>query len=89
MNRKHHLARHDRELTLVTRDYSYYQQGYKDGFDHGRLHGLFEGRAIGQEKAFEIWEEVGFIEGIALFWRNVAERQEGGQISSGKKVTAR
>jgi primary-amine oxidase len=68
---------------------SYYEQGYKDGFDHGRLHGLFEGRAIGQEKAYEIWEEVGFMEGMALFWQSVATKQAEGQSSSGKKVTSR
>jgi hypothetical protein len=51
---------------------------------------LFEGRAIGQEKAYEIWEEVGFMEGMALFWQTVAAKQAaGGQALGSKKVTSR
>jgi hypothetical protein len=51
---------------------SFFNQGYKDGFDHGRLHGLFEGRELGKEKAFEIWEELGYYEGWAgLFLKNL------------------
>lgn len=46
----------------------FYRDGYQAGFDHGRLHGLFEGRALGQEKCFEIWEEVAYMEGWAEMW---------------------
>jgi hypothetical protein len=36
------------------------------------LHGLFEGRELGKEKAFEIWEELGYYEGWAgLFMENL------------------
>lgn len=53
-------------------DLSFFQQGYQDGFDHGKLHGLFEGRELGKEKAFEIWEELGYYEGWArLFIDNL------------------
>ncbi|GAA95684.1 glycoside hydrolase family 47 protein [Mixia osmundae IAM 14324] len=46
----------------------FYQEGYREGFEHGKLHGVFEGRALGAEKGFEIWEEVGFIAGMAAQW---------------------
>ena len=39
-------------------------RGYHDGFAHRRIHGLIEGRGLGREKGFEMWEELGFYEGL-------------------------
>jgi len=39
--------------------------------DHGRIHGLIEGRALGREKGFEMWEELGFYEGFAKVWQRI------------------
>ncbi|CAD6571863.1 MAG: hypothetical protein TREMPRED_000408 [Tremellales sp. Tagirdzhanova-0007] len=54
---------------------SFYAQGYSSGLAHGHLHGIFEGRALGSEKAFEIWEEVGYYEGSAAFWLEILDGQ--------------
>ena len=63
-------------LTLLTFR-RFYAQGYADGHAHGQLHGLFEGRELGREKGFELWEEVGYYEGTALFWmENIAGQSE-------------
>jgi hypothetical protein len=43
---------------------------------------------LGQEKSFELWEELGFMEGVAMFWKDVAKRQSAG-LGKGKKVSAR
>ncbi|TFK51347.1 hypothetical protein OE88DRAFT_1659290 [Heliocybe sulcata] len=53
----------------------FYDNGYKDGFAHGRIHGLIEGRALGREKGFEMWEELGFYEGVAAMWKAIYARQ--------------
>jgi hypothetical protein len=53
--------------------FSFYASGYAEGFAHGALHGTFEGRALGKEKAFELWEEVGYYEGVAGFWKECLE----------------
>lgn len=52
-----------------------YRQGFDAGSAHGQLHGTFEGRALGREQGFEIWDEVGFYEGTARFWRGVLAKQ--------------
>lgn len=57
-----------------------YSQGFSAGSSHGRLHGLFEGRQLGREKGFEIWDEVGFYQGTANFWKGVL-------TTSGDKAT--
>lgn len=51
--------------------HSFYNSGFQEGFAHGALHGTFEGRALGKEKAFELWEEVGYYEGMGLFWKDL------------------
>jgi hypothetical protein len=65
-------------------DPSFFQQGYQDGHAHGQLHGLFEGRELGKEKAFEIWEELGYYEGWAgLFIENLRSTgKEGRYVDS-------
>ena len=56
---------------LTTLEEQFYAQGLNQGEPHGKLHGLFEGRALGREKGWELWEEVGYYEGVATFWRAV------------------
>jgi hypothetical protein len=63
----------------------FYEEGYRSGFDHGRLHGLFEGRALGQEKCFELWEEVGYYEGFAGFWVGALSRSMEGRDGTLRK----
>jgi hypothetical protein len=59
----------DHEAFLVNLEESFYQRGLESGLPHGQLHGLFEGRALGKEKGWELWEEVGYYEGVSRFWR--------------------
>jgi hypothetical protein len=54
---------------------SFYKSGYNAGFSHGQAHGIFEGRTLGQEKGFEIWEELGYYQGTAIFWQAVAQNE--------------
>ncbi|KAL7007624.1 hypothetical protein EMMF5_002700 [Cystobasidiomycetes sp. EMM_F5] len=49
---------------------------YEAGFEHGKLHGIFEGRAMGQENGFEIWEELGYYRGQAEFWSAVIQADD-------------
>jgi hypothetical protein len=56
---------------LINLEESFYQSGMASGLPHGQLHGLFEGRALGREKAWEIWEEVGYYEGTALLYKAI------------------
>ncbi|PWY97822.1 hypothetical protein BCV70DRAFT_202573 [Testicularia cyperi] len=59
-----------------------YQEGYRQGFDHGALHGTFEGRDLGRSKGFELWEEVGFYQGLAMTWKQIFEQaQSSGHMS--------
>jgi len=57
---------------------SFYKVGYEDGYAHGRIHGLIEGHALGAEKGFELWEELGFYEGAARLWTAAASTDAGG-----------
>lgn len=69
-------AAHDPLDSLNHVEASFFQSGYSAGFAHGKLHGLFEGRALGKEKGFELWEEVGYYEGVAGLWKLVLDRQD-------------
>ncbi|KAH9981668.1 hypothetical protein BJV74DRAFT_77615 [Russula compacta] len=62
---------------LVHLEQTHYTVGYEDGHAHGRLHGLIEGRALGAEKGFELWEELGFYEGSARLWTAVSTDSNG------------
>lgn len=66
---------------IVLANPRFYDEGYASGHAHGKLHGLFEGRQLGLEKAWEIWEEVGFYEGFAA----VVERKLAAGSGSGRK----
>lgn len=61
--------------TINTLEESAYRDGFQAGSAHGKLHGTFEGRQLGREKGFEIWDEVGFYEGTARFWKGVLAKQ--------------
>lgn len=65
----------DIEAYLLNLEESFYQRGIQSGTPHGELHGLFEGRALGREKGWELWEEVGYYEGVARFWKVVLSAQ--------------
>lgn len=54
---------------LLSLEDQFYAEGMNQGRPHGELHGLFEGRALGKEKGWELWEEVGYYEGVATFWQ--------------------
>ncbi|KAJ8078802.1 hypothetical protein PM082_013085 [Marasmius tenuissimus] len=71
--------------SLVHLEQSFYDSGYEDGHAHGRVHGLIEGRALGREKGFEMWEEISFYEGFAIFWRSVCIAQ-GREDDCGSRV---
>lgn len=51
---------------------AFFTSGYEAGFDHGKAHGIFEGRALGQEKGFETFEELYYYAGQARFWQAVS-----------------
>ncbi|GAA5883648.1 hypothetical protein JCM8547_002517, partial [Rhodosporidiobolus lusitaniae] len=59
--------------SLLSLESSFYERGYQGGLPHGELHGLIKGREIGREKAWELWEEIGYAEGVGRFWREVLE----------------
>ncbi|KAK0546041.1 hypothetical protein OC846_005427 [Tilletia horrida] len=59
---------------LTSLEDSAYQRGYAGGHDHGKLHGTFEGRQLGREKGYEIWDEVGYYEGVAQFWQTALDQ---------------
>ncbi|ODN95751.1 hypothetical protein L198_04369 [Cryptococcus wingfieldii CBS 7118] len=63
----------------------FYNQGYDSGHAHGRLHGLFEGRELGKEKAWELWEEVGFYDGWASMWIQVLQAKAAASGTAGSK----
>lgn len=48
-----------------------YKQGFSEGKAHGSLHGLFEGRQLGTLKGFEVWQEIGYMQGLANFWLQI------------------
>lgn len=65
---------------------SAYQLGYTQGFDHGALHGTFEGRDLGRTKGFELWEEVGFYQGLAQVWQSALQQAQLAGQSSRKQA---
>ena len=67
----------------------FYSEGFQDGFTHGQLHGLFEGRELGKEKAFDLWEEVGYYEGTAMFWMESLQGSQGTGTAGGKSKETR
>ena len=47
-----------------------------EGKQHGAIHGRIEGRELGRQKGFELWEELGFYEGFASFWRALSGQEQ-------------
>lgn len=56
------------ELDVANLEHGFFQAGWDDGFEHGELHGLFDGRALGREHAFTLWRELGYYDGAAKLW---------------------
>jgi len=67
-----HTGEFDSLLDLETQ---FYSTGWNSGFPHGELHGLFEGRELGREKSWELWEEIGYYQGVARLWKVILKRQ--------------
>lgn len=69
--------------SVLSLEQHFYDQGLATGTPHGQLHGLFEGRALGREKGWELWEEVGYYEGVSKLWRAIllAQGKEGGRYA--------
>lgn len=59
---------------LLSLETSFYQSGFNSGLPHGELHGLIEGRELGRDKAWELWEEIGYDEGAGRFWSAVLQQ---------------
>nr|XP_031862369.1 uncharacterized protein CI109_002334 [Kwoniella shandongensis]KAA5529441.1 hypothetical protein CI109_002334 [Kwoniella shandongensis] len=80
-------AMHDEDVLEETTNLesTFYTQGYDSGFAHGELHGLFEGRELGKEKAWELWEEVGYYEGWAGMWVELLEKKVGQGTAGGRR----
>lgn len=73
-----HTAQMDQQLSfdpLLDLEQQFYQRGFDAGRPHGELHGLFEGRELGRDKAWELCEEVGYYEGMARLWKGILEAQ--------------
>ncbi|TNY22997.1 hypothetical protein DMC30DRAFT_86992 [Rhodotorula diobovata] len=51
----------------------FYDQGLASGLPHGHLHGLIEGRELGRDHAWTLWDEIGHLEGTALLWRAILD----------------
>ncbi|WFC93603.1 hypothetical protein MBRA1_000224 [Malassezia brasiliensis] len=54
-----------------------YAAGYKQGVDQGERFGHGEGRLLGREKGFELWEELGYYLGMIHTWRRILEQERG------------
>ncbi|WVW79295.1 hypothetical protein I302_101262 [Kwoniella bestiolae CBS 10118] len=65
---------------ITNMESTFYKQGYQAGYEHGQLHGLFEGRELGKEKAWELWEEIGYYEG----WAGTYVELLGGKVMEGE-----
>ncbi|GAA5978917.1 hypothetical protein JCM11641_000093 [Rhodosporidiobolus odoratus] len=69
--------------SLLSLETTFYQRGHDNGLPHGELHGMIEGRELGREKAWEIWEEIGYAEGTAMLWKAMLAKNgvEGGRAN--------
>lgn len=61
--------------SLLDLESQFYSSGFNSGLPHGQLHGLFEGRELGREKSWELWEEIGYYQGVARLWKVILKRQ--------------
>ncbi|GAA5904784.1 ribosome biosynthesis protein LTO1 [Sporobolomyces salmoneus] len=68
--------------SLLDLESQFYTSGFNSGLPHGELHGLFEGRELGREKSWELWEEIGYYQGVARLWKVILERQGKGSTRS-------
>ncbi|GAA6008340.1 ribosome biosynthesis protein LTO1 [Rhodotorula paludigena] len=61
--------------SLLDLEEQFYQRGFAQGLPHGHLHGLFEGRELGRDNSWTLWEEIGYIQGMALVWKCILALQ--------------
>lgn len=61
--------------SLLDLEEQFYQRGFAQGLPHGHLHGLFEGRELGRDNSWTLWEEIGYIQGMALVWKRILALQ--------------
>ncbi|SCV70633.1 BQ2448_3395 [Microbotryum intermedium] len=66
----------DLESSLINLEQSFFNTGFQGGVVHGRLHGLFEGRSLGKDHAWQLGEEVGFYHGFAVVWAHLLAAQD-------------
>ncbi|GAA5926112.1 hypothetical protein JCM3775_005209 [Rhodotorula graminis] len=57
--------------SLLHLERDFYQQGLDSGLPHGHLHGLIEGRELGRDHAWTLWDEIGYIQGTVLLWKQI------------------
>ncbi|KAI9488676.1 hypothetical protein BDB00DRAFT_877145 [Zychaea mexicana] len=62
--------------SLVYLEEMFQQYGHEDGMRDGKDSGVLEGRIFGCEKSFELGREIGFYDGCAKTWRELAERHQ-------------
>ncbi|CDS03986.1 hypothetical protein LRAMOSA06941 [Lichtheimia ramosa] len=67
--------------SLVYLEEMFQHYGHEDGLRDGKESGELEGRIFGCEKSFELGVEVGYYEGCAQTWRELAEAH-GDKVSS-------
>ncbi|KAI9244492.1 hypothetical protein BDA99DRAFT_544025 [Phascolomyces articulosus] len=60
--------------SLVYLEEMFQQCGHEDGIRDGKESGVLEGRIFGCEKSFELGREIGFYDGCAKTWKELAER---------------
>lgn len=60
---------------LLDLESQFYASGFNSGLPHGELHGLFEGRELGRDKSWELWEEIGYYQGVAQLWKAILKRE--------------
>ncbi|BGP39456.1 hypothetical protein JCM10450v2_003418 [Rhodotorula kratochvilovae] len=61
--------------SLLHLEHTFYDQGFQGGLPHGHLHGLIEGRELGRDNAWTLWEEIGYYQGVAALWKGILAAQ--------------
>lgn len=61
---------------LVNLEQKFYDAGFAEGFEHGKMEGHNEGLTYGLEKGYDMWEEIGFYEGFATLWKSIHSKGE-------------
>ena len=53
----------------------FFDEGYKEGLDRGTLLGREEGKTLGVQAGYELWDELGFYIGFATTWEAILTQQ--------------